>query len=52
MAVDDTDVQRVKEGVYFSLPEALPRGRHNLSREHVIAAQRERMLIAATELLA
>ena len=35
----------------LQLPEALPRGRHKLSREQVSDAQRERMLAAVTELL-
>jgi AcrR family transcriptional regulator len=46
------DVRRITQGVYFTLPDALPRGRHNLSREQVVGAQRERILAAMTELLA
>jgi AcrR family transcriptional regulator len=42
----------VRDGVFFTLPEALPRGRHNLTREQVTDAQRERLLAAVTELLA
>ena len=42
----------VTDGVFFTLPESLPRGRHNLPREQVQAAQRERLLAATTELLA
>src|SRR5215207_2332482 len=42
----------VRDGVFFTLPEALPRGRHKLTREQVTGAQRERMLAAVTELLA
>ena len=42
----------VRDGVFFTLPEALPRGRHNLTREQVGDAQRERLLAAVTELLA
>ena len=45
-------VEPVHDGVFFTLPEALPRGRHKLSRDEVTAAQRERLLVAATELLA
>jgi AcrR family transcriptional regulator len=45
-------IRCVAQGVYFTLPEALPRGRHNLTREQVIGAQRERILAAMTELLA
>ncbi|MFI8287847.1 TetR/AcrR family transcriptional regulator [Streptomyces sp. NPDC085614] len=43
---------RVASGVFFTLPESLPRGRHGLSREEVSAAHRERLMIAATELMA
>ncbi|BAL90559.1 putative TetR-family transcriptional regulator [Actinoplanes missouriensis 431] len=43
---------RITSGVVFTTPPSLPRGRHVLSRDEVTAAQRERMLIAATELLA
>lgn len=42
----------VTDGVFFTAPGALPRGRNALPREQVQAAQRERILIAATELLA
>ncbi len=42
----------VADGVFFHVPESLPRGRHELSREQVLAAHHERMMIAATELLA
>ena len=42
----------MQDGVFFTLPEALPRGRHKLSREQVGEAQRERVLAAVTELLA
>jgi AcrR family transcriptional regulator len=44
--------ERIASGVVFTTPPSLPRGRHEIPREQVIAAQRERMLIAATELLA
>ncbi|BCJ40330.1 hypothetical protein GCM10010168_31890 [Actinoplanes ianthinogenes] len=44
--------ERITSGVVFTTPPSLPRGRHELPREQVVAAQRERMLIAATELLA
>jgi AcrR family transcriptional regulator len=39
-------------GVFFELPEALPRGQHGLSREQVEGVQRERLLRAFTEELA
>jgi AcrR family transcriptional regulator len=42
----------IRDGVFFTLPDALPRGRHNLTREQVQDVQRERLLIATTELLA
>lgn len=44
-------VAPIRSGVFFTLPEPLPRGRHGLSRDEVRAAQRERILAAATELL-
>lgn len=50
-AVSD-DIRGITQGVYFTLPDALPRGRHNLTREQVVGAQRERILAAMTELLA
>ncbi len=43
---------RITSGVVFTTPPALPRGRHELPRERILAAQREKILIAATELLA
>jgi AcrR family transcriptional regulator len=43
---------RVRAGVCFDPPEPLPRGRHDLPRTHVLAAQAERLMIAVTELLA
>lgn len=43
---------RIADGVFLTEPGPLPRGRHGLGREQVQAAQRERLLIAATELLA
>ena len=42
----------VADGALFTDPGPLPRGRRGLSREQVQAAQRERLLIAVTELLA
>jgi AcrR family transcriptional regulator len=49
---EDASIQRVRDGVFFTLPEALPRGRHTLTREQITEAQRERLLAAVTELLA
>ena len=43
---------RIADGVFFTVPADLPRGRHKLDRADVLHAQRERLLIAATELLA
>ena len=42
----------VRDGVFFTDPGPLPRGRHDLTRNQVQGVQRERLLIAATELLA
>lgn len=42
----------VRLGVFFGPPETLPRGRHRMTREQIAAAQRERLMIAITELLA
>ena len=54
MAIADSPAvtPKVADGVFFSHPGPLPRGRHGLSREQVQAAQRGRLLIAVTELLA
>ncbi|WP_232680723.1 TetR/AcrR family transcriptional regulator [Nocardioides sp. R-C-SC26] len=46
------ELPRIREGVFFTTPDPLPRGRHGLSRDDVLRAQRERLLIAMTELLA
>jgi AcrR family transcriptional regulator len=45
-------VERIREGVFFTTPPALPRGRHVMERDDVLTAQRERLMIAATELMA
>jgi AcrR family transcriptional regulator len=42
----------VKPGVFFDPPPGLPRGPHRLSRDEVEHAQRQRLLMAFTELLA
>jgi len=42
----------VRPGVFFETPQGLPRGPHQLSREEVAFAQRQRLLVAFTELLA
>jgi AcrR family transcriptional regulator len=51
-AADASAPEHVRDGVFFTLPQALPRGRHRLPREQVTDAQRERLLAAVTELLA
>jgi AcrR family transcriptional regulator len=40
-----------ERGTETFVPEALPRGRHNLSRERVLASQRKRLLRAMGELV-
>ncbi|MDJ0349602.1 TetR/AcrR family transcriptional regulator [Cryobacterium sp. PH29-G1] len=42
----------ITDGVFFTMPPVLSRGRHELSRDEVLAVHRERLMIAATELLA
>jgi AcrR family transcriptional regulator len=42
----------VRPGVFFETPPGLPRGPHQLPREQVEFAQRQRLLMAFTELLA
>ncbi len=42
----------MREGVFFEPLKSLPRGRHSLSPEEVRGIQRERILVAMTELLA
>jgi AcrR family transcriptional regulator len=51
-STDAAPIPTIRPGVFFHTPAPLPRGRHNLSREQVTAAQRERLLVAMTELLA
>jgi AcrR family transcriptional regulator len=41
-----------REGIFFSTPAVLPRGRHGLPRDQVVAAQRERLMAAMTVLMA
>lgn len=43
---------RVRSGVFFTVPPSLPRGRHDIPRASVLDNHRERLMIAATELLA
>lgn len=46
------DVEPIQAGVFFPPTEKLPRGRHERTREQIHQAQRTRILIATTELLA
>jgi AcrR family transcriptional regulator len=55
MSDDRTEVpmvDSVQQGVFFTTPSDLPKGRHTLAREAVRAAQTERLLISVTELMA
>lgn len=45
-------LRRIRDGVFFTAPPELPHGPHGMSREEVVRAQRERAMIAVTELLA
>lgn len=49
---NESVVDAVCDGVFFTSPGALPRGKHNLTRDDVLAIQRERIMIGAVELLA
>ena len=44
--------RRVARGVFFGELAVLPRGRHTLTRGQVKAAQRERLMVAISELMA
>jgi AcrR family transcriptional regulator len=46
------DIPQLRTGICFKRPEPLPRGRHDLTREQILTAQAERLMIAVTELLA
>jgi AcrR family transcriptional regulator len=45
-------IATVNEGIFFNAPRVLPRGRHKLPRDQVIAVQRERVMTALVELMA
>lgn len=45
-------IPKINNGVFFTEPADLPKGRHGLSKDQILLAQKERMLIAMTELLA
>ncbi|GEE00976.1 hypothetical protein nbrc107696_14220 [Gordonia spumicola] len=46
------DIPRITEGAFFTTPPRLPRGPHGMTRDEVAAVQRERLMIAYTELVA
>lgn len=52
MAQQEAPIPQVRDGVFFTFPESIPRGRHGLDRAEVQRRQSERILIATTELLA
>ena len=52
MVDHDAVIPQIRDGVFFTIPEAIPRGRHSLDRAEVQQRQRDRLLIATTELLA
>ncbi|GEP35836.1 hypothetical protein NSZ01_36040 [Nocardioides szechwanensis] len=45
-------IRPIADGVFFRVPRSLPRGKNALGRNEVVRIQRERTLIAVTELLA
>ncbi len=45
-------ISRIRPGVFFSPRSELPRGRHALDRDEVQEVQRERLMVAFTELVA
>lgn len=49
---EETAISSICDGVFFTHPGALPRGRHNLARADVLSIQRDRIMIAVVELLA
>jgi AcrR family transcriptional regulator len=49
---EDAPIATIRDGLFFTMPAALPVGRHNLSTEDVREAQRERSMAAVSELLA
>lgn len=46
------EIATINPGVFFTAPQELPRGRHTMEREAVLLAQRERLMIAVSELMA
>ena len=51
-STDSPDLPRITDGVFFTTPARLPKGPHGLSRDEVREIQRERLMIAYTELVA
>ena len=47
-AGSEPDPTPITDGVFFTVPDPLPRGRHRLPRSEVLARQRDRLLIAET----
>jgi AcrR family transcriptional regulator len=45
-------IRKVRPGLLFDAPVALPRGPHGLGHDAILSAQRERLLAAMTELMA
>lgn len=45
-------MEHVQDGVFFTRPADLPRGRHSLTRDDVVERQRTRLMIAVTEQMA
>lgn len=48
----ETAIPSIADGVFFTHPGQLPRGKHHLDRDDVRTVQRDRILIAVVELLA
>lgn len=49
---EETAIASICDGVFFTHPGALPRGKHKLARDDVLGIQRDRIMIAVVELLA
>ncbi|KAA1378465.1 TetR/AcrR family transcriptional regulator [Aeromicrobium fastidiosum] len=47
-----TEIATICDGVFFTRPRSLPRGKHDLARDEVGRIQRDRIVIAIVELLA
>lgn len=49
---ESRDIHTVRDGIFFTAPAELPRGRHTMARHDVLSIQTERLLISVTELMA